>query len=89
MPEPGFQNSMPYLVAALSKKSNTSLFDMRDFYANRQRSEGWRVKGRKETSKSDLAPVDAWMRWSQWMLTGTAHRERPALMNCNLQSMDT
>ena len=36
------------------------------------------------TSRSACAPLDAWIRWSQCMLTGTAHLERPALMNCNL-----
>ena len=36
------------------------------------------------TSRSACAPLDAWIRWSQCMLTGTAHRERPALMNCSL-----
>jgi len=36
------------------------------------------------TSRSACAPLEAWIRWSQCMLTGTAHRERPALMNCNL-----
>ena len=38
------------------------------------------------TSRSACAPLDAWIRWSQCILTGTAHRERPALMNCNLGS---
>lgn len=37
------------------------------------------------TSRSACAPLDAWIKWSQCMLTGTAHLERPALMNCNLQ----
>ena len=42
------------------------------------------LQGNMVTSRSACAPLDAWIRWSQCMLTGTAHRERPALMNCNL-----
>lgn len=32
MPEPGFQNSIPYLRAALSRKSKTSWLVRIDFY---------------------------------------------------------
>ena len=55
--------------------NNSVLYDRLDVF---------RASSSIVTSRSVCAPFDAWIRWSQCMLTGTAHRERPALMNCNL-----
>ena len=43
-----------------------------------------RVDLRKETSRSVLAPLLPTMRWSQWILVGTAVRSNPLAMNCNI-----
>jgi hypothetical protein len=43
-----------------------------------------RVASGKETSRSVLAPLLPTMRWSQWILVGTAVRSKPLAMNCNI-----